>query len=125
MRRRPTKASSDTAGNLINPPPGPRSGPANAWSSGFTAAGILTVAQLWNATPFQLRRVWGGVNGVLFHQMLHGVGEEALASRRCTPRSMRAPSNQLYAEQRWATGTSAPGGGWRFRECGTASSGPD
>ena len=36
-------------------------------------AGILTVAQLWNATPFQLRRVWGGINGVLFHQMLHGV----------------------------------------------------
>ena len=36
-------------------------------------AGILTVAQLWNATPFQLRRVWGGVNGLLLHQMLHGV----------------------------------------------------
>src|SRR5271169_3277780 len=36
-------------------------------------AGILTVAQLWNATQFQLRRVWGGVNGLLFHQMLHGV----------------------------------------------------
>jgi hypothetical protein len=36
-------------------------------------AGILTVAQLWHATPFQLRRVWGGINGVLFHQMLHGV----------------------------------------------------
>src|SRR6516165_1640476 len=35
-------------------------------------AGILTVAQLWRATPFQLRRVWGGINGVLFHQMLHG-----------------------------------------------------
>jgi DNA polymerase-4 len=27
-------------------------------------AGILTVAQLWNATPFQLRRVWGGINGL-------------------------------------------------------------
>jgi len=27
---------------------------------------------LWNATPFQLRRVWGGVTP-LFHQMLHGV----------------------------------------------------
>jgi DNA polymerase IV len=36
-------------------------------------AGIFTVAQLWNATPFHLRRVWGGINGVLFHQMLHGV----------------------------------------------------
>ena len=28
-------------------------------------AGIVTVAQLWNATPFQLRRVWGGINGLL------------------------------------------------------------
>jgi DNA polymerase-4 len=36
-------------------------------------AGIFIVAQLWDATPFQLRRVWGGINGVLFHQMLHGV----------------------------------------------------
>jgi DNA polymerase-4 len=36
-------------------------------------AGIHTVAELWNATPFQLRRVWGGINGLLFHQMLHGV----------------------------------------------------
>jgi len=36
-------------------------------------AGIMTVAQLWNASPFQLRRVWGGINGVLFHQMLHCV----------------------------------------------------
>ena len=25
-------------------------------------AGIVIVAQLWNATPFQLRRVWGGIN---------------------------------------------------------------
>jgi nucleotidyltransferase/DNA polymerase involved in DNA repair len=33
-------------------------------------AGIMTVTQLWNATPFQLRRVWGGINGLLFHQML-------------------------------------------------------
>jgi DNA polymerase IV len=36
-------------------------------------AGIVNVEQLWNATPFQLRRLWGGVNGLLFHQMLHGV----------------------------------------------------
>jgi hypothetical protein len=36
-------------------------------------AGIFTVAQLWKATPFQLRRIWGGINGVLFHQMLRGV----------------------------------------------------
>jgi len=28
-------------------------------------AGILTVPQLWQATPFQLRRVWGGINGLL------------------------------------------------------------
>ena len=36
-------------------------------------AGIVNAEQLWKATPLQLRRVWGGINGVLFHQMLHGV----------------------------------------------------
>jgi DNA polymerase-4 len=44
-------------------------------------AGIFTVAQLWNTTPFQLRRVWGGINGVLFHQMLHGVDIQPPSSR--------------------------------------------
>src|SRR5258707_3413386 len=44
-------------------------------------AGILTVAELWNATPFQLRRVWGGINGLLFHQMLHGVDIQPPSSR--------------------------------------------
>jgi DNA polymerase IV len=44
-------------------------------------AGICTVAQLWNATPFQLRRVWGGINGLLFHQMLHGVDIQPPSSR--------------------------------------------
>jgi hypothetical protein len=34
-----------------------------------------------NATPFQLRRVWGGINGVLFHQMLHGVDIQPPSSR--------------------------------------------
>ena len=44
-------------------------------------AGIRTVAALWNATPFQLRRVWGGINGLLFHQMLHGVDIQPPSSR--------------------------------------------
>jgi len=44
-------------------------------------AGIVNVEQLWNATPFQLRRVWGGVNGLLFHQMLHGVDIQPPTSR--------------------------------------------
>jgi nucleotidyltransferase/DNA polymerase involved in DNA repair len=44
-------------------------------------AGIVTVAQLWNATPFRLRRVWGGINGLLFHQMLHGVDIQPPSSR--------------------------------------------
>ena len=44
-------------------------------------AGIFTVAQLWNAMPFQLRRGWGGINGVLFHQMLHGVDIQPPSSR--------------------------------------------
>jgi DNA polymerase-4 len=45
-------------------------------------AGIFSVAQLWQATPFQLRRVWGGINGVLFHQMLHGVDIQPPSSSR-------------------------------------------
>ena len=44
-------------------------------------AGIVNVEQLWNATPFQLRRVWGGINGLLFHQMLHGVDIQPPSSR--------------------------------------------
>jgi DNA polymerase-4 len=44
-------------------------------------AGIHTVAELWRATPFQLRRVWGGINGLLFHQMLHGVDIQPPSSR--------------------------------------------
>jgi DNA polymerase-4 len=44
-------------------------------------AGILTVMELWNATPLRLRRVWGGINGVLFHQMLHGVDIQPPSSR--------------------------------------------
>jgi DNA polymerase IV len=44
-------------------------------------AGIHTVAQLWNATPFRLRRIWGGINGLLFHQMLHGVDIQPPTSR--------------------------------------------
>ena len=44
-------------------------------------AGIFTVAELWKASPFQLRRVWGGINGLLFHQMLHGVDIQPPSSR--------------------------------------------
>jgi DNA polymerase-4 len=43
-------------------------------------AGIQTVAQLWQASTGQLRQVWGGINGVLFHQMLHGVDVQASVS---------------------------------------------
>jgi DNA polymerase-4 len=41
--------------------------------SRLKGAGITTVSELWQASSSELRRVWGGVNGVLFHQMLHGV----------------------------------------------------
>src|SRR5262249_56429060 len=44
-------------------------------------AGIVNVEQLWNATPHRLRRVWGGVSGLLFHQMLHGVDIQPPTSR--------------------------------------------
>jgi DNA polymerase IV len=44
-------------------------------------AGIFTVAGLWQASPMRLRRVWGGINGLLFHQMLHGVDIQPPSSR--------------------------------------------
>jgi nucleotidyltransferase/DNA polymerase involved in DNA repair len=44
-------------------------------------AGIGTVAELWEASPLRLRRVWGGINGLLFHQMLHGVDIQPPSSR--------------------------------------------
>jgi DNA polymerase-4 len=44
-------------------------------------AGIFTVAELWLASPMRLRRVWGGINGLLFHQMLHGVDIQPPSSR--------------------------------------------
>jgi DNA polymerase IV len=44
-------------------------------------AGIFTVAELWCASPMRLRRVWGGINGLLFHQMLHGVDIQPPSSR--------------------------------------------
>jgi DNA polymerase-4 len=43
--------------------------------------GIFTVAELWQASPLRLRQVWGGINGVLFHQMLHGVDIQPPSSR--------------------------------------------
>ena len=42
---------------------------------------VNNVERLWNATPFRLRRVWGGVKGLLFHQMLHGVDIQPPTSR--------------------------------------------
>jgi DNA polymerase IV len=44
-------------------------------------AGIFTVDELWQASPMRLRRVWGGINGLLFHQMLHGVDIQPPSSR--------------------------------------------
>jgi DNA polymerase IV len=44
-------------------------------------AGIFTVAELWQASPMRLRRVWGGIYGLLFHQMLHGVDIQPPSSR--------------------------------------------
>jgi nucleotidyltransferase/DNA polymerase involved in DNA repair len=65
-------------------------------------AGIFTVAELWQASPMRLRRVWSGINGLLFHQMLHGVdiqppspaSPKAWAISMCSSRScarMTAP----------------------------------
>src|SRR5438477_10516282 len=61
-------------------------------------AGIFTVAQLWNATPFQLRRVWGRINGLLFHQMLHGVDIQPPSSRFA-----KSMGHQHVLEPGWRT----------------------
>lgn len=34
--------------------------------------GIFNVEDLWNAPSLRLRQIWGGINGVLFHELLHG-----------------------------------------------------
>jgi DNA polymerase-4 len=44
-------------------------------------AGIFTAAELWQASPMRLRSAWGGINGLLFHQMLHGVDIQPPSSR--------------------------------------------
>jgi DNA polymerase-4 len=41
--------------------------------------------QLWNADAQRLKRIWGGVNGLRFHALLHGAD---LASPPTTTRSM-------------------------------------
>jgi hypothetical protein len=35
--------------------------------------GFFTVAGLWQASSMRPRLVWGGINGLLFQQMLHAV----------------------------------------------------
>lgn len=35
-------------------------------------AGITSVADLWQAPRARLRKIWGGINGVLFYELLHG-----------------------------------------------------
>jgi DNA polymerase-4 len=44
-------------------------------------AGIFTVADLWQASSLRLRQVWGGINGVLFYQLLHGADLQPPSSR--------------------------------------------
>jgi len=36
-------------------------------------AGIFNIPQLWAAEADRLKRIWGGINGVRFHALLHGV----------------------------------------------------
>jgi DNA polymerase-4 len=42
--------------------------------------GVHSVADLWQASSAQLRQIWGGINGVLFHQLLHGADLEPPSS---------------------------------------------
>jgi DNA polymerase-4 len=38
----------------------------------FNQAGIFSFMDLWNTPSSQMRRIWGGIHGVLFYEMLHG-----------------------------------------------------
>jgi DNA polymerase-4 len=48
-------------------------------------AGILDMPQLWAADAQRLKRIWGGVNGLRFHALLHGAD---LPSPATSTRSM-------------------------------------
>jgi DNA polymerase-4 len=63
-------------------------------------AGIFTIAELWQASPMRLRRVWGGINGLLFHQMLHGVDIQPPSSRFAKKHGPSARSRAGIAHQR-------------------------
>jgi len=45
-------------------------------------AGIRSVADLWNAPSHRLRQIWGGIHGLLYYQMLHGVDIQPPSSSR-------------------------------------------
>ena len=54
---------------------------ARAWSSGCIAPACQCRAALEGDAAPAARRVWGGINGLLFHQMLHGVDIQPPTSR--------------------------------------------
>jgi DNA polymerase IV len=47
----------------------------------LNGAGVFTVADLWNPSSLRLRQIWGGINGVLFYQLLHGADLQPPSSR--------------------------------------------
>jgi DNA polymerase-4 len=59
-------------------------------------AGINDMAALWAATPDHLRRIWGGINGVKFHALLHGID----LANRDNPRRSIGHSKVLAPEER-------------------------
>lgn len=49
----------------------------------FHHAGVTSVRQLWEMSPKQARKIWGGVGGERFWYSLHGMEIDALPTRPC------------------------------------------
>jgi DNA polymerase-4 len=57
-------------------------GIGRAMGGRLRAAGIETVAQLWDLSPSRMRQIWGGVMGENFCYALHGVDPPELETTR-------------------------------------------
>jgi DNA polymerase-4 len=59
-------------------------------------AGIMDMKQLWKADAQRLKRIWGSINGLRFHALLHGVdlSSQATATRSMGHQHVLAPDER-------------------------------
>lgn len=58
-------------------------GIGNRNAARLAAAGVATIAQLWDLVPGAMRGIWGGVQGERFWAFLHGYDIQREPTRRC------------------------------------------